>query len=146
MLVGQPYQYRDHRTDGMMERVFATVPREAIYRRTGIQFLPINTLYQLAAQQEQEPALLAAAQRLLLLPDLFHCWLSGELVSEYTNATTTQLWDAAKHRWAGDLLTNLGIPPSLLPPVVEAGTRLGPLRRELALDLGSVAGHRPRHP
>jgi rhamnulokinase len=138
LLVGQPYQYRDHRTEGMMERVFAALPRETIYRRTGIQFLPINTLYQLMAQQEQQPDLLAKAQRLLLMPDLLNCWLSGETVSEYTNATTTQLWDAEQHRWAGDFLTRLHLPASILPQVVEPGTRLGPLLSELALDLGPV--------
>jgi rhamnulokinase len=138
LLVCQPYQYRDHRTDGMMDRVFASVPRELIYQRTGIQFLPINTLYQLAAQQAQQPELLAAAHRMLLLPDLFHSWLSGEMVSEYTNATTTQLWDAMTHRWAVDVLDMLQLPTSLLPPVVEAGTLLGPLRSELAQDLGPV--------
>jgi rhamnulokinase len=138
LLVSQPYQYRDHRTDGMMERVFATVPRELIYQRTGIQFLPINTLYQLAAHQVEQPELLAAAHRLLLLPDLLHGWLCGEMVSEYTNATTTQLWDAATHHWAVDLLDMLQLPTRLLPSVVEAGTRLGPLRPELAQDLGPV--------
>jgi rhamnulokinase len=138
LLVSQPYQYRDHRTEGMMERVFAVVPREFIYRRTGIQFLPINTLYQLVAQQLQQPTALAEAHRLLLLPDLFHSWLCGEMVSEYTNATTTQLWDSAEHRWASDILTALHLPASILPPVVEAGTRLGPVLPEMALDLGPV--------
>ncbi|PWT71949.1 MAG: rhamnulokinase, partial [Chloroflexi bacterium] len=111
---------------------------EVIYRRTGIQFLPINTLYQLAAQQERQPDLLAAAYRLLLVPDLFHSWLCGEMVSEYTNATTTQLWDATIHGWAVDMLATLQLPSALLPPVVDAGTRLGTLLPELARELGPV--------
>jgi rhamnulokinase len=138
LLVSQPYHYRDHRTEGMLEHVASLVPRGDLYHRTGIQFLPINTLYQLAAHQRQQPSLLTDAYRLLLMPDLFHYWLTGEMVSEYTNATTTQMWDAAAHRWAGDLLATLGIPSSLLPPVVEAGTPLGLVVPDAALDLGRV--------
>jgi rhamnulokinase len=136
LLLGQPYHYRDQRTDGMMDQVFTTVPRAALYQRTGIQFLPFNTLYQLVAQRAFQPAPLHCAHRLLMISDLVHSWLCGELVSERTNATTTQMWDTGANAWATDLLTALDLPTALLPPVVEAGTLLGPVLAELAGDLG----------
>jgi rhamnulokinase len=135
-LLGQPYHYRDQRTDGVMDQVFTTVPRATLYQRTGIQFLPFNTLYQLVAQRAFQPAPLAQAHRLLMIPDLVHSWLCGELVNERTNASTTQMWDAAANGWATDLLAALDLPTTLLPPVVEAGTVLGPVLAELAGDLG----------
>ena len=138
LLLGQPYHYRDHRTDGVMERVFATLPRADIYHRTGIQFLPFNTLYQLIAQREAQPGTLENAYRLLLLPDLLHSWLCGELVSERTNATTTQFWDAAQQQWATDLLTTLDLPTHVLPPVHASGTLLGPVLPELRATLGAA--------
>ncbi|HEY6543026.1 MAG TPA: FGGY family carbohydrate kinase, partial [Ktedonobacteraceae bacterium] len=107
LLSGNPYQYRDHRTDGIMEQVFARVPRDTLYRRTGIQFLPFNTLFQLYAHEQVQPGELARAHRLLLIPDLLHCWLSGSQVCERTNATTTQCWDPVAGEWAMDLLEQL---------------------------------------
>lgn len=136
LLVGLPYHYRDHRTDGVMEQVFTSLPRTAIYSRTGIQFLPFNTLYQLAAQRDLQPGLLVAADRLLLMPDLFHSWLCGERVSERTNATTTRLWDTSASQWATDLLDPLDLPKRILPPVVEPGTLLGWVLPELRATLG----------
>src|SRR5256885_5270093 len=121
-LLGQPFQYRDSRTDGVMEQVFARVPREVLYARTGIQFLPINTLYQLYAHERMQPGELAHAYRLLMIPDLLHSWLCGSLTTEQTNASTTQCWDPGASAWAMDLLEQLAIPTSMLPPVVEAGT------------------------
>ncbi|HLI68655.1 MAG TPA: rhamnulokinase family protein [Ktedonobacteraceae bacterium] len=136
-LLGLPFHYRDRRTDGIMEQVFARVPRETLYARTGIQFLPFNTLYQLVSHQQSQPRLLAYADRLLMIPDLFHCWLSGERVNEYTNATTTQCWSVPQKRWATELLETLGLPTHLLPPVVEPGTVVGPLLPALAQEFGA---------
>ena len=135
-LLGQPFQYRDHRTDGVMEQVFAHVPRDVLYRRTGIQFMPINTLFQLYAHERMQPGALAHAHRLLLIPDLLHNWLCGSFSSEYTNATTTQCWDPVAGTWARDLLTQLDIPTSMLPPVVQAGTALGEVLPVWRDDLG----------
>ena len=135
-LLGQPFQYRDHRTDGVMEQVFAHVPRDVLYRRTGIQFMPINTLFQLYAHERMQPGALAHAHRLLLIPDLLHNWLCGSFSSEYTNATTTQCWDPVARTWARDLLTQLDIPTSMLPPVVQAGTALGEVLPVWRDDLG----------
>ncbi len=133
-----PVHYRDHRTDGVMEQVFACVPREVIYARTGIQFMPINTLYQLYAHERQQPGELGEAHRLLLVPDLLHSWLSGEMVSEQTNATTTQCWDPVAGRWATDILDSLGIPTTMLPPVVAPGTVLGETLLEWRGELGAA--------
>ena len=90
-LLQNPYHYRDKRTDGVMDLVFAKISREEIYRETGIQFMPINTLYQLFAAKRDAPELLHAARTLLMIPDLFHYWLTGNAVCEFTNATTTQM-------------------------------------------------------
>ena len=137
-LLGQPFQYRDHRTDGVMEQVFARVPREVLYRRTGIQFMPINTLFQLYAHERMQPGELAHAYRLLLIPDLLHNWLCGSFTIERTNATTTQCWDPVAGAWVTDLLDQLEIPTTILPPVVEAGTALDEILPELRGDLGAA--------
>ncbi|MHB8595719.1 MAG: rhamnulokinase [Ktedonobacteraceae bacterium] len=137
-LLSQPFQYRDSRTDGMMEQVFARIPREVLYQRTGIQLQPFNTLFQLSAHEQMQPGELAHAHRLLLIPDLLHSWLCGSQTSERTNATTTQCWDATSGTWAIDLLEQLAIPTTMLPPVIEAGTRLGKIVPELQRELGMV--------
>ena len=136
-LLGLPYHYRDARTNGIMEQVIEQLTRANIYARTGIQFLPFNTLYQLVAQQKTQPGLLVYADRLLMIPDLLHYWLSGVQVSEYTNVTTTQFWSVPDQRWSQETLVELGLPTHLLPSVVQPGAVLGPLQPELANELGS---------
>lgn len=138
LLLGQPFQYRDHRTDGLMKQVSAHIARDVVYQRTGIQFLPFNTLYQLYAHQQMQPEALAQAHRLLLIPDLLHNWLCGSFTSERTNATTTQCWNPTTGTWATDLLEQLAIPISMLPTVVEAGTVLGEVLLPLRGDLGTT--------
>lgn len=135
-LLGLPFHYRDKRTEGMMEQVFAHISRETLYKRTGIQFLPLNTLYQLVAHRQRQPQLFRAVERLLLIPDLLHYWLSGEQVSEYTNATTTQFWSVPSRNWAPEVLTRMKISAQILPPVIESGTVLGKLLPVLAQDFG----------
>src|SRR5579884_2287946 len=137
-LLGQPFQYRDRRTDGVMEQVFARIPRETLYRRTGIQLLPLNTLFQLYAHERQQPGQLSHAHRLLMIPDLLHNWLCGSLVTERTNASTTQCWDPLAGEWATDLLAQLDLPATMLPPVVEPGTVLGPVIASLQSELGNA--------
>lgn len=135
-LLQNPVHYRDKRTAGAMERVFARVPADTIYRRTGIQFMHFNTLYQLAVLAEQEPDLLRRAETMLLIPDLFAYFLTGAARAEYTNATTTQMIDAAGGVWAADLLDTLGVPARLLPPLIEPGQTYGTLSPELCEELG----------
>jgi len=118
-LLGNPYHYRDRRTNGAMEAVFERVSRDRIYAITGIQFLPINTLYQLYAACRQTPDLIDAARALVTIPDLLNYWLTGTLTSEYTVATTTQFIDARTRTWATRMLEEVGLPTRLLQPLVE---------------------------
>lgn len=133
-LVSNPYHYRDGRTEGMMERAAERVPEEEIYRTTGIQFMPINTLYQLLAL-EGSP-LLEAAETLLMMPDLIGYWLTGEKVCEYTNATTTQLYDLDAADWAWELVRKVGIPGRIFPEIIAPGTQLGTLLPEVREETG----------
>ena len=133
-LISNPYHYRDPRTEGIDERVFDRMPREEIYGVTGIQFLPINTLYQLLAM-EGSP-LLGAAQTLLLIPDLIGYWLTGEKACEFTIASTTQLCDARSGGWAHDLMEKMGFPRHIFGEIIRPGTELGPLLGEVAEETG----------
>jgi len=135
-LLGNPYHYRDARTDGMVARAFDLAGRDAIFNATGIQFMQLNTLYQLLSMVERRDPQLAAAERLLMLPDLFHYWLTGRQAAEYTIASTSQMLDARSRTWSGELLANLGIPAAILPPVVMSGAVLGELRPEVAAEAG----------
>jgi rhamnulokinase len=126
-LLQNPYHYRDRRTAGVMDEVLKKIPREDIYRATGVQFLAINSLYQLSAALRDTPALLKVAQKLITIPDLFHYWLTGNAVCEFTNATTTQLVNPVKRTWATELIDRLGLPRHLWSKIVEPGTLLGHL-------------------
>ena len=129
-LLGNPVHYRDERTDGMLEAAFAIVPREEIFEQTGIQFLPINSLYQLLYLVRADDPSLRSASTLLTIPDLLHYWLSGAKACEFTNATTTQCFNPRTRAWAGGLLERLGIPEHVFPEVLPPGTTLGALRDE----------------
>ena len=131
-LLQNPYHYRDARTRGVMHEVFRKCPREEIYSSTGIQFMEINTLYQLYAAARGMPSLVKAAKKLVMIPDLFHYWLTGEAVCEYTNATTTQLVNPGRRTWAGELMEKLELPKELLSEIVEPGTRIGSLLPNLS--------------
>ncbi|MGO4789999.1 rhamnulokinase family protein [Paenibacillus sp. 2KB_20] len=135
-LLMNPYHYRDTRTDGVMEQVFRDVPPAEIFDRTGIQFLSFNTIYQLASLQRQKPYLLQEAERFLMIPDLLRYFLTGELANEFTNATTTQLFNPLSASWDDHLLKSLNIPPKLFHPVVQPGTLVGALRSSVTEELG----------
>jgi rhamnulokinase len=128
-LLGDPVSYRDARTSGMVEEAIGRVGQERLYLATGIQIIEINTIFQLMA--EARTGTLQSAERLLLIPDLFHHLLSGATVAEHTVASTTGAYDMAGGRWAVDLLGELGVPAHMLPEVVDAGTDLGPVNPEL---------------
>ena len=132
-LVELPICYRDERTQSVMEEVLAHVPREAIFLRTGIQFLPFNTLFQLWAHAHE--GIPSQADRLLLIPDLINLFLTGLARTEYTNATTTQMLNARTRMWDHELLDQLALPKHLLADVVQAGSELGQLRKQLADEL-----------
>ena len=127
-LVSNPCHYRDSRTDGVMDRVSARVGRSRIYDVTGIQFLPFNTIYQLVAARGHTPDELASATAFGTIPDILNHRLTGILRAEFTNATTTQMVDARTRTWAVDLLRELDLPVKILPPIVEPGGVVGPLK------------------
>ena len=131
-LIEEPICYRDDRTQGIIEQVLKVVSRAEIYRRTGIQLLEFNTLFQLYAQAR---AGLPEKARLLQIPDLINSFLSGKAVSEYTNATTTQLVSAGTGLWDDELIEALNLPANLFAEIVPAGTNLGPLRSSIAGEL-----------
>jgi len=106
-LLENPRHYRDARTDGMLELAFERVPREEIFERSGAQFMKLNTLYQLLAMKEQASPVLEAAAHFLMMPDLFNYFFTGERVSEFTDATTTQFYDPRQGRWSTELLDKL---------------------------------------
>ena len=131
-ILGQPYNYRDPRTDGIMEKAFQRVSREDIFSSTGLQFMQINTLYQLIAMRESNPQFLDMADRFLMMPDFFNWCLSGSQVVEFTNATTSQCYDPNTRDWSYDLLGKFEIPTEMFGEVVTPGTKLGQLRQDVA--------------
>ncbi len=139
-LVSNPFCYRDGRTEGVMERALAVVPRQDIFEESGgIQFLSINSLYQLYAMVLAGSQQLEIADRLLMMPDLFNYWLTGLKTNEFTDATTTQFYDSQRGEWAIDLLQRLGIPEHLLGEVIQPGTEIGDLLAEVQEDTGLPA-------
>ncbi|WP_326837934.1 rhamnulokinase family protein [Amycolatopsis rhabdoformis] len=131
-LLGNPVHYRDSRTDGVAGRVQRGLPARELFAVTGLQELPFNTLYQLVAEGER----LAAAETMLLIPDLLGYWLTGRVGAERTNASTTQLYDVRARTWAHDLAERAGIPTRLLPALRDPGDRVGTLVPDLARELG----------
>src|SRR6266545_1877515 len=133
-LLGNPYHYRDGRTQGLVEKVAALIPPADLYGATGLQFIPVNTIYQLAAASGTPQ--LGAAGTLLLIPDLIGYWLSGRTGAEATNASTTGLLDVRTGRWSGEILEALGIRAELLPELRRPGDVLGPLLPEVLAETG----------
>jgi rhamnulokinase len=131
-LLGQPFHYRDSRTRGMLEQAFRRIPRAQIFAATGVQFMELNTLYQLLALRQNSPELLDAAQTFLTMPDFLNWCLSGARLCEFSIATTTQCFDPSRRGWALELLHQFDLPVGIFPEIVPPGTRLGPLRPELA--------------
>ena len=137
-LLGPPFQYRDARTHGMEEEAFRRMPASEIYRRTGIQFMFFNTIFQLLAEARSPARLLEKADRLLFIPDLIHFWLAGRRASERSFASTSQLYNTRARDWDRELIAAMGLPGRIFGPLVEAGVPLGPLRPELAAQTGAA--------
>jgi rhamnulokinase len=142
-LLGNPVHYRDTRTEGVLERVTKRIGEERLYATTGLQQLPFNTLYQVAAAVGT--AQYEVAQQLLLIPDLIAYWLTGQVGAEVTNASTTQLYDLRRRAWATELMADAGIRADLFPALREPGTRIGPVLADLGLpgtaDVVTVGSH-----
>ncbi|MGE5316091.1 MAG: rhamnulokinase [Acidobacteriota bacterium] len=139
-LCAQPVAYRDPYTDGMMEKVFERIPRASLYARTGIQFLQINSIFQLFALKRMQPELLERASALLFMPDLIVQYLTGCMANEYTIASTSQLLDASKRDWDRELIATLGFPDRLFRNIIHPSSDIGPLHASAA----SAAGFNAR--
>ncbi len=137
-LLNNPVHYRDSRTDGMMEKTFSRVSKKEIFRQTGIQFMSINTLYQIMSLVESKSPLLSNAKTFLTIPDLLNFWLTGTKVCEFTNSTTTQMYNPLTGDWAKSLLNELHIPNHIFPEIVPPGTMLGEYRD---IPVFTVASH-----
>jgi rhamnulokinase len=135
-LLGNPRHYRDPHTEGVMEEAFRRLPREQIFRHTGIQFMRFNTLFQLLAMQRDRSPLLDVAQTLLFMPDLFHYFFTGIKVNEYTDASTSQMLDPHTRSWAYELVQVFELPSNILGTLVQPGTVLGPLRPSIVSETG----------
>jgi len=135
-LLGNPYHYRDGRTDSMLEEVFSRIPQWEIYQCTGIQFMQLNSLYQLFAMAQAKSPQLSLAKRFLNMPDLLNFFMTGRKANEFTISTTTQCYDPIKKDWAFNLLENLDIPGEIFGEIVPSGTVLGELRASIAQELG----------
>ena len=131
-ILGQPYHYRDARTHGLMTRAFKKVPRAEIFAQTGLQFMEINSLYQLLAWQKHSPGILDAADTLLFMPDFLHWAMCGVKRAEFTVASTSQFVHPRTRDWSLPLLQRLGLPAHFLPKIVPPGTTLGKFRKSLA--------------
>ncbi len=131
-LLGNPVHYRDTRHETMLEEAFALMPREELYMATGIQFMSINTIYQMLSEVRAHDPILEVAHKMLMMPDIFNHFLCGADVAEYTEATTGQTVDPWTKDWARPVFDRLGIPTHFLPQIVQPGTELGTLLNEVA--------------
>lgn len=134
-MLGNPFHYRDARTDGMLDEAFKIMPREEIFANSGIQFMQLNTLYQLMAARRNSPEIIDIAKTFVTIPDLFTYWLSGEITNEFTNATTTQCFDPRKRNWSNAILNSFNIPTHLFQPITDSGTQIGTLLPSLVEEL-----------
>ncbi|WP_055105681.1 rhamnulokinase [Paenibacillus ihumii] len=135
-LLGMPYHYRDRQTEGLVEELSALIGKERLFRESGLQFMPFNTLYQLYALKKRNSPKLEAAAALLLTPDLLNYFLTGRKACEFTMATTTQLYDPVKGGWNKPLMEKLGLPADILLEPVYPGTVIGELSESLCAELG----------
>ena len=138
-LLGNPYHYRDARTDGMLDEAFRRIPRAEIFAQTGIQFMQMNTLYQLLAMSLGKSPLFEIAETFVTIPDLFNYWLSGKITNEFTIATTTQCSTHSHATGRGTYSIPLAFPPGSFTRVTQPGTILGTLLSEVAQETGAGA-------
>ncbi|MBN2475097.1 MAG: rhamnulokinase [Pirellulales bacterium] len=138
-LLGNPFHYRDSRTNDLLAKAFSIVPREEIFRHTGLQFLQFNTLYQLLAMKLAGSPLLDLAETLLMVPDLFHWMLTGIKCNEMTEASTSQFYNPISGGWATELLARFDLPTGIVGRIEQPGTNIGPLRSNLLTETGLSA-------
>lgn len=138
-LMGNPYHYRDSRNDNIVEKISEIIPPREVFALTGNAISSHNTVYQLMSTKLQEPGVWERAATVLLMPDLLMYFMTGELASEYTNATTMQLMGKSRAGWCAELLDKLGISPGMLAPLQNPGAERGPLRLDIGRETGSGA-------
>ncbi len=138
-LLENPVHYRDARTTGMLEKSFSLIDKETFYKTTGIQFMEINSAFQLLSLKENRPHMLQWADRILMMPDLFNYFLCGNMVAERSIASTTQLYDANTKNWSDEVIRALGLPRHIFPEIVPSGTVVGTITPELQEELGIPA-------
>ncbi len=131
-LLSIPRHYRDHGNNGILNRAFGIVPSERVFDRTGIQFMQINTIFQLLRLREIDSPILDVAQTMLMMPDLFNFWFTGEKVTEYSIASTSQMADPRTRDWAVDLVQEFGVPTNFLTNIIPSGSPVGKLRADIA--------------
>ena len=136
VMLGNPYAYRDCRTDGMMEKAFQVMPESEIYKYSGIQFMQLNTIFQLFSMVDTNNPLLDNCETLLFIPDLFNFMMTGKKVTEYSIASTSQLIDAKTKEWSREIFAQLSLPVDIMAPIVKPGTVVGPLLQEICEDTG----------
>ncbi|MCP8615675.1 rhamnulokinase [Salirhabdus salicampi] len=136
LLLGNPLHYRDHHTDGAIEEVTSIVGAKELYEKTGIQFIQINTIYQLYALQKNQSRILKEATSLLMIPDLIRYFLTGKKYNEFTNVTTTQLYNPVTNKWNKDIMEQLNIPTQIFNnPLVKPGTHVGDISEDVVKEL-----------
>jgi len=135
-LISNPVHYRDTRTEGVWEEVFKIIPKDELYRRTGIQFMRFNTIYQLMYLKNHEPEILENAEKMLLIPDLFCYMLTGEIHAEASIASTTNLLDPNSRNWDFELIEKLGLDKNIFPEIIKGGETYGMLSKEICEELG----------
>jgi rhamnulokinase len=136
-LMDIPFCYRDSRTDGAMEEFFKRIPRERVYELTGIQFMQLNTIYQLYSQVRDQSEQPGRAKTLLFMPDIFNYLLTGKQQTEFTFATTSQLFNPVLNDWDPEIFEALGIPLSIMQKIVQPGSKVGELQKAVALKTGA---------
>ena len=137
MLITSPYNYRDSRTNSILEEVYKRLPKKRIYEISGIQFMSLNSLPQLLSLVVYDSPTLKITDKFLMVPDLINYWLTGRAVAEFTEATTTQFFDPNKGNWSEEIINAMGFPSHIFPEIVQPGTILGPLRQSVAKELNT---------
>jgi len=136
-LLGNSYHYRDKRTDNIMEEVFRIIPKKEIFTETGIQFMQLNTIYQLYSFAKKKSQILENARYFLTIPDLLNYWLTGIIKNEYSITTTTQLYNPKKKDWSTKILNELGFKREIFGEIIMPGTKIGKLLPAIAREIGA---------
>ena len=136
-LLGNPYHYRDKRTDNIMEEVFSIIPKKEIFTETGIQFMQINTIYQLYSFAKNKPQVFENAKYFMTIPDLLNYWLTGIKKNEYSITTTTQLYNPIKKDWSIKIMNKLGLKREIFGEIIMPGTKIGKLLPVIAREIGA---------